>query len=114
MPKREALTIEFKLQLIKAVDEDKVLKKDIRKDHEIPFSTLSTILAKRSKAEQASQDLFYKKTMKKIKACENPEVEKGLVIWCQHSYFAYNKIWIKRSKTAGPVDFVLTAVYCIT
>ena len=46
MPKREALTIEFKLQLIKAVDEDKVMKKDIRKDHGIPFSTLSTILAK--------------------------------------------------------------------
>ena len=83
--RKQSYTLEFKLKIIKEVDEGKRKKVDICKHHGIPNSTLSTILAEREKIEKASKDPFYKKDMKKIKTGDNPDVEKALVIWCQQA-----------------------------
>ena len=60
------------------------------------------------------QPLILTKRPKKLKKClqKVPSFFRSPYL-SQTGFYAYNEIWIKRSKTSGPVDFVLTVVYCI-
>ncbi|GFS02942.1 tigger transposable element-derived protein 6 [Elysia marginata] len=82
--KHSAYKIEFKLQILSEVEEKKLSKTEICKKHNIPNSTLSTILKDREKLQKAHDDSKFRPATKKMIFCSHEVLEDAVFAWlCQ-------------------------------
>ncbi|XP_064462536.1 tigger transposable element-derived protein 6-like [Ornithodoros turicata] len=78
--KRKALSLDMKMEMLRAVDGG-MRKKDVAEKYGIPANSLSTIL----KARENIENSFYEQAMcgsrKKLRKCSFPDVEEALLAW---------------------------------
>lgn len=83
--KRKCLSLETKMMLIEQVDKKSKSKAEICREHNIPSSTLSTILKDRENILSAFKKGITLQNRKKIRKPENEDVDRALYVWFQQA-----------------------------
>lgn len=79
--KRNQISFDKKLEVIKAVEAKKGTKVEIAKLYDIPKTTLSTILKNKAKILSASQTKKHNRVRKRVRLSRWPDLEKALFLW---------------------------------
>lgn len=79
--KRNCLSLETKLKIVEAVDEQTLKKTEICKKFNIPKSSLSTIISNRQKIYDALASGNFTTKSKKVRAGKFEDVEEILFEW---------------------------------